>query len=126
MFPRRFSFCVLTLALGAVSAIAAPPDGEALYKARCASCHDNPQAQLRMPKRAEIAARTPENVLAALSSGAMVTQAAGLSEDEDRAIATYITGKAFGGVQEAIVGQCTTPPKKFVPNPKADWNGWGV
>ncbi len=127
MFPRRFKFSVLTLAIGAASAMAAPPDGAALYTARCASCHDNPQAQLRMPKREEVAARSPESVLAALSTGAMVTQAAGLTEDEDRAIATYITGKAFGNTGvEAMAGQCATPPKKFAPNPKADWNGWGV
>lgn len=127
MFPSRFTFSVLTVAIGAASAMAAPPDGAALYKARCATCHDNPQSQLRMPKREEVAARTPESVLAALSTGAMVTQAAGLTEDEDRAIALYITGKTFGGVAaDAMAGQCTTPPTKFAPNAKADWNGWGV
>src|SRR5580704_19497410 len=123
MFPSRIKFSVLTLAIGAASAMAAPPDGAALYTARCASCHDNPQAQLRMPKREEIAARSPENVFAALSTGAMVTQAAGLSADETRAIATYITGKAFGGVTETMAGQCSAPPKKFAPSAKADWNG---
>ena len=25
-----------------------------------------------------------------------------------------------------MAGQCTAPPKKFAPNAKADWNGWGV
>jgi polyvinyl alcohol dehydrogenase (cytochrome) len=127
MSPSRFTFSVLTLAIGAAFAMAAPPDGAALYKARCATCHDNPQAQLRTPKREEVAARSPEAVLAALSTGAMVTQAAGLSEEEDRAIALYITGKAFGNTgAETMVGQCTAPPKKFAPAAKADWNGWGV
>jgi polyvinyl alcohol dehydrogenase (cytochrome) len=127
MFPSRIKLSVLTLGICAVSAMAAPPDGAALYKARCATCHENPQGQLRMPKREEIAARTPEAVLAALSTGAMVTQAAGLTEEEDRAIALYITGKTFGAVAtEAMAGQCTTPLKKFAPNAKADWNGWGV
>jgi polyvinyl alcohol dehydrogenase (cytochrome) len=127
MFPSRFSFSVLTLAIGAAGAMAAPPDGAALYKARCATCHDNPQSQLRMPKREEVAARTPEAVLAALSTGAMVTQAAGLTEEEDRAIALYITGKNFGTVAaDTMAGQCTAPLKRFAPNAKADWNGWGV
>jgi polyvinyl alcohol dehydrogenase (cytochrome) len=115
------AFVVLTNCL-----MAAAPDGAALYKDRCGTCHDNAQSQLRMPKREEIAARTPEAVMNAMFSGAMVTQAAGLSQDEGRAIALYITGKAFGGVTETMVGQCTTPPKKFAPNPSADWNGWGV
>jgi polyvinyl alcohol dehydrogenase (cytochrome) len=127
MYPSRFTFSVLTLAIGAASAMVAPPDGAALYQARCATCHDNPQSQLRMPKREEIAARTPEAVLAAVSTGAMVTQAAGLTEEEDRAIALYITGKTFGSVAtDTMAGQCTAPLKKFAPNAKADWNGWGV
>jgi polyvinyl alcohol dehydrogenase (cytochrome) len=127
MFPSRIKFSVLTLAISAASAMAAPPDGAALYKARCATCHDNPQSQLRMPKREEIAARSPEAVLAALSTGAMVTQAAGLTEEEDRAIALYLTGKTFGNTgAETMAGQCTAPLKKFAPNAKADWNGWGV
>jgi polyvinyl alcohol dehydrogenase (cytochrome) len=79
-----------------------------------------------MPKREEVAARTPENVYAAMANGAMQSQAAGLNEDEERAIATYVTGKAFGGVQTTMAGQCTTAPAKFAPAPKADWNGWGV
>src|SRR5580658_8081201 len=121
MFPSRFKFSALTLAISAASAMAAPPDGAALYKARCATCHDNPQAQLRTPKREEVAARSPEAVLAALSTGAMVTQAAGLSDEEDRAIALYITGKAFGNTgAETMAGQCTEPLKKFAPNAKAD------
>ena len=105
---------------------AAAPDGAALYKERCGTCHDNAQSQLRMPKREEIAARTPEAVMNAMFSGAMVIQAAGLSQDEGRAIALYVTGKTFGTVTETMAGQCTTPPKKFAPNPSADWNGWGV
>ena len=130
MFPRRITLSSLAAALmsmmGAASGFASP-DGAALYKSRCAACHDNPQSQLRMPKREEVAARTPEAVLAALSTGAMATQAAGLTEEEDRAIALYITGKNFVSVvAEAIAGQCTTPPKKFAPDAKADWNGWGV
>ncbi len=124
MFPRRtvfaLSLCALTLA-------AAPPDGAALWKARCAGCHEGSTPQLRMPKRDEVAARTPENVYNAMATGAMTVQAAGLSEDEERAIATYVTGKTFGSAApEAIAGMCTTPPRKFAPSAKADWNGWGV
>jgi len=122
MFPRRFVFSVL---ISAGAAMAAPPDGAALWKAKCATCHESTQPQLRMPKREEVAARTPENVYSAMATGAMVTQAAGLSEEEERAIAAFVTGKNFGSVQEKIEGQCTTPPKKFAPNAKADWNGWG-
>jgi polyvinyl alcohol dehydrogenase (cytochrome) len=124
MFSFRLPFAAFAMVTGYVWAAA--PDGAALYKERCATCHDNPQGQLRMPKREEVAARTPEAVMNAMFSGAMVTQAAGLTEDEGRAIALYVTGKAFGTVSEAMAGQCTAPLKKFAPNAKADWNGWGV
>ena len=124
MRSSKLSFAALTVLTSCVWAGA--PDGAALYKDRCGTCHDNPQSQLRMPKREEIAARTPESVMAAMFAGAMMTQAAGLSEDEGRAIALYLTGKSFGTVTETIAGQCTAPPKKFAPNSKGDWNGWGV
>jgi polyvinyl alcohol dehydrogenase (cytochrome) len=123
-----FSFRLPVVAFAVLTAYgwAAPPDGAALYKERCATCHDNPQGQLRMPKREEIAARTPEAVMTAMFAGTMLTQAAGLTQDEGSAIALYLTGKAFGTVSETMAGQCTAPPKKFAPDAKADWNGWGV
>ena len=117
---------ILALAMSAMVAFGAAPDGAALYKERCATCHDNPQSQLRMPKRAEIAARTPEAVMDAMFTGAMVTQAAGLTQAEGRAIALYLTGKNFGTVSQAMAGQCTGTIAKFTPDAKADWNGWGV
>ncbi len=84
------------------------PDGAALYRQRCATCHDNSQSQqLRMPKREEIAARTPEAIMAAMFSGAMVTQAAGLTQKEGRAIARFLTGKDIGTVSENTAGQYT-------------------
>jgi polyvinyl alcohol dehydrogenase (cytochrome) len=124
MRSSRLPFAALAVLTSCVWAAA--PDGAALYKERCGTCHDNAQSQLRMPKREEIAARTPEAVMAAMFTGAMVTQAAGLTEDEGRAIALFVTGKSFGTVSETMAGQCSAPLKKFAPNAKADWNGWGV
>jgi polyvinyl alcohol dehydrogenase (cytochrome) len=102
------------------------PDGAALYKERCATCHDNSQPQIRLPTREEIAARTPEAVMKAMFSGAMMTLAAGLTQDQGRAIALYLTGKKFVTASETMVGKCTAPSKEFAPDAKADWNGWGV
>lgn len=102
---------------------AAPPDGAALYKARCASCHDG-KPQPRMPLREELTARTPETIYKAMFEGAMVPQSAGLSEEEGRAIARYITGKEFSTVLETMAGRCTTPAKSFAVGSN-DWNGWG-
>jgi len=104
---------------------AADPDGAALYKARCAICHEAGNVQGRVPKRDELAARTPESILSAMFGGAMDIQAAGLSQDEGRAIAYYLTGKEFAAVKESSAGLCSAPAAKFS-LADSDWNGWGV
>lgn len=123
MFPRRtvMGFAIVFLT---ASAWAAAPDGAALYKSRCGICHDG-KPQDRMPQHDELAAKTPEFVLGAMS-GVMTVQAAGLSEDEQRAVARFITGKEFGGATAAVMGgQCKTAAPKFS-IAADDWNGWGV
>src|SRR5580698_6423338 len=103
---------------------AAAPDGAALYKTRCGTCHDG-KAQLHMPSRDELVAKTPEVVFKAMTQGVMGPQAAGLSEDEERAIARFITGKEFSApTVNAMAGQCTSKPKPLT-IASTDWNGWG-
>ncbi|HLX45283.1 MAG TPA: PQQ-binding-like beta-propeller repeat protein [Bryobacteraceae bacterium] len=120
MFPRRILPALLVL-----SAWAAAQDGAALYKQRCAGCHDGaPQA--RMPSHDELAAKTPDFVFKAMFEGAMTIQAAGLSQDEGRAIARFITGKEFAAASTLpMAGQCTAPAKAMSVG-EGDWNGWGV
>ena len=119
MFPRRTAFILF-----AVSALAAAPDGAALYNSRCGTCHDA-KGQARVPPREDLAASRPEFVFNAMS-GVMTVQAAGLSEDEQRAIARYITGKEFGTVSAApMAGLCTSPAPKFSVA-EGDWNGWSI
>jgi polyvinyl alcohol dehydrogenase (cytochrome) len=104
---------------------AADPDGAALYQSRCSACHDNNSAEERAPKREQIASRKPEAIVGAMFDGAMIAQASGLTLDEGRAIARFITGKEFSAVSEVSLGKCEAPGKKlsFAPG---DWNGWSV
>ena len=104
---------------------AADPDGAALYQARCAACHDNGGAQSRIPKREEIAARSPQAIVNAMFEGAMIVQASGLTLEEGRAIARFITGKEFSSASNVAMGKCEAPAKKFLLAP-GDWNGWSV
>ena len=56
-------------------------DGAAIYKERCASCHDMPTA--RVPSLSAIKAMSGEAIYLALTSGIMKTRAEGLSTAGD-------------------------------------------
>jgi polyvinyl alcohol dehydrogenase (cytochrome) len=120
-----FRFVSVACAVVVGSLWAADPDGAALYQARCSACHDNNSAEERAPKREQIAARTPEAIVATMFDGAMISQASGLTLEEGRAIARFITGKEFSAVADVSLGKCKGPAKKlsFAPG---DWNGWSV
>ena len=120
MLRRR----ILTALLASSACYAAPPDGAALYKSRCGICHDG-KPQAHMPSHDELVARTPEAIVKAMFEGPMVPQAAGLSEEDGRAIAKFITAKEFStSTAVAMAGQCTAAPKAMTIAP-TDWNGWG-
>jgi polyvinyl alcohol dehydrogenase (cytochrome) len=108
--------------LAAASLCFAAPDGAELFKTRCSACHDGPP-QARMPSTAELKTQTAESVYNALTGGVMVTQAAGLSEDDRRAIARFVTGKDFSAAS-AQTGMCAAPAKPLSVK-DGDWNGWG-
>ena len=105
----------------------APPDGAKLYEERCAVCHDNTanNPQDRTPPKSLLARRAPDDIIAALTTGSMKTQAAGLKELEIRAIAVYLTGKQPSGVIDPsqLANRCQAPGGAI--NLKATgWNGW--
>ncbi|HEX6894615.1 MAG TPA: PQQ-binding-like beta-propeller repeat protein [Bryobacteraceae bacterium] len=102
---------------------AAAPDGETLYKQRCGMCHDV-KGQARMPTRDEIAQRTPEFIYRAMFEGAMMTQSAGISPEEGRAIARFLTGKEFSTAATDTAGTCPGTPGP-VRLSDGSWNGWG-
>lgn len=98
--------------------------GRALYTERCATCHDHPQG--RIPPRILIATvRAPEDIVAALTSGAMRPQAAGLGEQDVRALAAFLTGRLPSeDRRDPNANPCGATQASLVPG-AADWNGWG-
>jgi polyvinyl alcohol dehydrogenase (cytochrome) len=104
-----------------------PPVDEAsaqIYQKKCAMCHDNPQD--RVPPLFLIKRRSAEDVIQTLTTGAMKPQATGLSADQIRALAIYLTGKQPG---TPVQGYEETNPCKSnggAINLKGpQWNGWG-
>ncbi len=130
---------VTTFVHAAELSLPSPPgDGEALYRARCASCHDNPQD--RTPGRDVLARNSPAFILASLN-GVMAPMAAGLSESEKQAIALHLGVKPAGGSRDIDPHAIWGPPSASMPldgpkckgpvpdidlNSPVQWNGWSV
>jgi polyvinyl alcohol dehydrogenase (cytochrome) len=117
----------LALVFGCATAAAAQsPDPEALYKSSCASCHDAPEG--RTPPRDALKERSPETILAAMTTGSMAVQAINIAAADKRRLAEFLAGKPFSAVQsEETAGMCASKPKPIGDlKSKPYWNGWGV
>jgi polyvinyl alcohol dehydrogenase (cytochrome) len=105
-------------------------EGAAIYKERCASCHDAPDG--RVPPLSAIKAMSGEAIYAALTMGAMRTQAQGLSAAQLFALVGYIaptggaaannpalarTCKGDSSISVAAFKSAMTAPR---------WNGWST
>jgi len=104
--------------------IVSAQDGAAIYKERCAACHDTPEG--RTPSLAAIKAMTGEAIYAALASGAMRTQAEGMSTPQLAALLGYIapTGSASAppAAPNCPAGSSLSAASLTLPR----WNGWST
>jgi polyvinyl alcohol dehydrogenase (cytochrome) len=98
------------------------PDGAALYAQRCAMCHD--KAAAHVPSRESLGNRNPINIVMTLMTGAMRPQAAGLSTEQARAIATYLTAEAASRRPALRPNLCSMEAKP-VDATATGWSGWG-
>jgi polyvinyl alcohol dehydrogenase (cytochrome) len=100
--------------------------GGAVYQKHCAQCHDKGLG--RAPQLLMLSQLTPEQVMAALTTGKMVEQGKSLTADESRSVAMFVTGgKSFGAGEAAVQGACAEPAPAFdKPFAGPYWNGWGV
>ena len=116
------------LVLCAIAWPASADDGPTLYKQLCATCHDTGVG--RAPAKDVLQAMTPERVLTAMESGAMLSMAAGRTGVERRAIAEFVTGKSFSeafSTTPSPQAMCKATAGEFA-NPLTGpaWNGWGA
>jgi len=105
----------------AATAAALVARGEALFKGRCASCHD--PAIDRAPPKAALARRFPDDIATALKTGVMQPMAAGLSDQDIHAIATYLG--ADGMTEQAGDPPVCTSSGRFSLS-GSGWNGWSI
>lgn len=103
--------------------------GFAVFQQRCMGCHGNPNVE-RAPSPAAIREMPPEKIYDALTTGAMKGQGASLSDDQRRMVATFMSGRPLGSLQEGdarqMPNQCSSNPPLADPAAGPAWNGWGV
>ena len=96
------------------------------FGGRCAQCHDTHLNGA--PDRHALNEKTPEAILASLSTGSMAEYSKGMSELELRAMAVYVGGRplgaAPGGEATAMKNRCPAAAAGDLMKGAA-WNGWG-
>jgi len=95
--------------------------GEAVYKQRCASCHE--QTNPRVPPRSSLNQMPAVRILATLDFGAMMTVAYPMSRDEREAVATYL-GTSTPAISFPTTAYCSDRSVAVSAKPRTDWNGW--
>ncbi len=110
MLLRFFTF--------SLACFAAAPDGAALYKQRCAMCHDR-SGETRAPAPGVLRQMSAENIVRSLESGIMKEQGAALSVAEKLGVAEFLAGK----IASARSNSCAAAPFSIT---GPQWNGWGA
>jgi len=119
---RRF-YILLAISLLNMSAQAVKEStsGEAVYKQRCAMCHE--QTGDRIPPRAALEKVPSANILRALDFGVMMTIAYPMPRAEREAVSAYLgtPGPPPGPAPEAF---CSDRTVRVNDSSKFSWNGW--
>jgi polyvinyl alcohol dehydrogenase (cytochrome) len=116
------SVLVLTIALLAPHAYAAE-SGEAVFKARCAGCHD--QNNPRIPPRESLQRMPATRILRALNYGAMITVAYTMPIAQREAVAKWLGTEGSDPAPPASAF-CADRTAQVATNPKFVWNGWSA
>ncbi len=121
---------------GPVQGPAARMAAQAPFNNNCASCHKNSKSSAdeallkenNAPSTDTLATMTPEAIYAALTTGAMVQQAAKLSDDEKRLIAEFFGGRPLGAADQGdaknMTNHCAANPQMGNISADASWSGW--
>jgi polyvinyl alcohol dehydrogenase (cytochrome) len=113
------------------SSVLSAQDGAAIYKEKCASCHDMPEG--RTPALSAIKAMSGEAIYLALTNGKMKTQAEGLGTAQIFGLLGYIgpTGGSVGSEGPSLTPTCKAAApftaaafKTAMNGPR--WNGWST
>ena len=119
---RSFAPLATFISLATALPCAAAVSGEAVYKRRCAACHDS--ASETTPPRDALKQLSVARILRTLDFGVMVNVANVMNREEREAVANYL------GIQrpDAPVpsqAYCADRTVNIGASPSPVWNGWG-
>ena len=101
------------------------PDGAALYQQHCASCHEGGVA--KAPQLSLLQIMPPTSILRAMQGGVMQTQAAAMSDAQQRSLAEYLSGHSLAeAAMTSAAPQCAAGQSAFDFSARPDTAGWGV
>jgi polyvinyl alcohol dehydrogenase (cytochrome) len=109
--------------LAATSAwpLLAAPSGEAVFRQRCASCHDS--GDPRIPRRDDLKKLTVATITRTLDFGLMASIASPMRRDERDAVAAFL-GIPGGNTGPAAKAFCADRNVAIDDHATAVWNGW--
>lgn len=123
---ERLGLAIVLLVLACAAPVAGQDaNGEAVFRASCASCHAAPDAASRAPGREALRRFTPESIVEALTTGLMQPQGRELTEAQRLAVAAFLAGRPAVPVASSA-NACTASAPLTDPAAGAFWNGWGV
>ena len=129
MMNRSLAVAAVSTMLLSASALAQLPKSARLFEQNCLMCHGNGPGQ-RGPDATALRQMTPEAIVDSLAKGEAHAPARQLSDDDKRAIGTFLNGRNFMG---GNAGEASSMPNKCAANPGISslsaapaWNGWGV
>jgi len=95
--------------------------GEAVYKQRCAACHDSNSG--RVPPRDELKKLSVTRILRTLDFGVMNNISSKLRQEEREAVAAYLGVPGDAGKPPAKA-YCADRTARLTGRGKTQWNGW--
>ena len=96
--------------------------GAAIYRARCAECHD--KAVYKAPAKSFLQFMAPDTIFSALSAGIMQTQAAALSDAQKHQVADYLGDATLANATQAAAPACSNRTPDLASPPRL--YGWGA
>ena len=103
--------------------------GAKIFGDYCQSCHGNPDVE-RAPAPAVIKQMSPEKIYEVLTTGAMKTQAANLTDEQKIYIAEWVGGRRLGvaesGDIKTMTNKCSSNPPLGDISKTSSWNGWSA